>query len=107
MNTPAVIQPLSAGNEASGRSADRPALPAIRSLRAVLAISLFGTAFSGTLTYRELFGNSVLSCPSPGAPGTIFGYPACVYGLFMYATIAVVSMVGLRRSRLHRHSPAA
>lgn len=67
-----------------------------RALQVVFALSLAGVAFSGTLTYNEFFGASALSCPAPGAPGTILGYPACVYGLVMYAVIAVVSGLGLR-----------
>src|SRR5689334_17191999 len=67
-----------------------------RALKIVLAISLFGAAFSGTLTYRELTGASAQQCPSPGAPGTILGYPACVYGLAMYLIIASVSLWGLK-----------
>jgi hypothetical protein len=73
-----------------------------RALYIILAISLFGVAFSGTLTYRELFGHTAAACPSPGAPGTILGYPACVYGFFMYLTISGVALGGLiagRRSR--------
>lgn len=70
-----------------------------RALQVVFALSLAGVAFSGTLTYREFFGASALSCPSPGAPGTILGYPACVYGLVMYVAIAVVSGLGLMSSR--------
>ena len=70
-----------------------------RALQVVFTISLIGVAFSGTLTYRELTGATALTCPSPGAPGTIFGYPACVYGLLMYAILAIVSGLGLRKSR--------
>jgi uncharacterized membrane protein len=70
-----------------------------RALQVVFTLSLMGVAFSGTLTYRELFGGSALSCPSPGAPGTILGYPACVYGLVMYVAIAVISGLGLLGSR--------
>lgn len=70
-----------------------------RALKAVLGISIFGACFSGTLTWRELFGNAVLSCPSPGAPGTIFGYPACVYGFVMYTVLVIVAALGLRRPR--------
>lgn len=65
-------------------------------LRTVLGISLVGACFSGVLTWRELFGASALSCPAPGAPGTVFGYPACVYGFFMYLALVVVSGLGLR-----------
>jgi uncharacterized membrane protein len=70
-----------------------------RALQVVFAISLIGVAFSGTLTYRELTGATALTCPSPGAPGTILGYPACVYGLVMYTILAIVSGWGLRSSR--------
>lgn len=68
-------------------------------LQSILALSLFGTVFSGALTYNELFGASALSCPAPGAPGTVFGYPACVYGFFMYLAIVVLSALGLRAMR--------
>ena len=60
-------------------------------LKAVFGISLFGACFSGVLTWRELFGSSAMACPSPGAPGTVFGYPACVYGFFMYIALAAIS----------------
>lgn len=68
-----------------------------RALQWIFGISTFGTAFSGVLSYRELMGPSALSCPAPGAPGTVFGYPACVYGFFMYLLIAVISGLGLRQ----------
>lgn len=70
-------------------------MPPRLALKVVFAISLFGTVFSGTLSYLELFANTA-SCPAPGAPGTIFGYPACVYGFFMYLALAIVSGFGLR-----------
>ena len=75
-----------------------------RALYIILGISLFGVAFSGTLTYREVFAHTAAACPSPGAPGTVLGYPACVYGFFMYLVIASTALVGLvagRRSRSH------
>jgi hypothetical protein len=75
-----------------------------RALQLVFVISLCGVTFSGTLTYNEVFGRTALACPSPGAPGTIFGYPACVYGLFMYIVIAGISGAGLwsnRRTLFH------
>jgi hypothetical protein len=71
-----------------------------RSLQAVFGIALVGLAFSGYLSYRELFASQpVQSCPSVGAPGTVFGYPACIYGFFMYLAIVVVAGIGLRRGR--------
>ena len=74
----------------------------LRALQLILGLSLFGTLFSGTLTYRELFGQTALSCPAPGAPGTVFGWPACVYGFFMYLIIAAVSAAGIRGVRQER-----
>jgi hypothetical protein len=79
---------------------ERVAIP--RALQLILGLSLFGTVFSGTLSYRELFGQTALSCPAPGAPGTVFGWPACVYGFFMYLIVASVSAAGLRGARRER-----
>jgi len=73
-----------------------------RALYIILAISLFGVAFSGTLTYREVFAHSAAVCPSPGAPGTVLGYPACVYGFFMYLIIMGVAVSGLIAGRHSR-----
>jgi len=84
-----------------------------RALLIILVFALAGLAFSGTLTYREVFA-AAATCPSPGAPGTILGYPACVYGFFMYLGVAAVAAWGLlsgRRTReaigpeLHRTEP--
>lgn len=70
-----------------------------RALQFIFGISVVGVAFSGTLTYGELFAGTAASCPSPGAPGTVFGYPACVYGLIMYAVIAAISGAALWQGR--------
>jgi uncharacterized membrane protein len=74
----------------------------VRFLRRVLwivfVISLAGVAFSATLSYLELTGTAA-SCPAVGVPGTIFGLPACVYGLVMYSILAALSGFGLFRSR--------
>ncbi len=66
-----------------------------RALQLILVFALAGLVFSGTLTYREVFAGAA-TCPSPGAPGTILGYPPCVYGLVMYLAITVISIGGLR-----------
>lgn len=73
-----------------------------RALQIILAVSVFGAIFSGVLTYGELFGDQAMSCPSPGAPGTVWGFPACVYGFFMYLAIAVTAGLGLFGARLTR-----
>jgi ABC-type tungstate transport system substrate-binding protein len=68
-----------------------------RALQAILTVAVIGLVFSGVLTYREFFGSgAIASCPSPGAPGTVFGYPACVYGFFMYVIITGLAVLGLR-----------
>ena len=80
-----------------------------RALQIILGISLFGVAFSGALSYREIFGQTAAVCPSPGAPGTVFGYPACVYGFFMYLIVAGTAVTGLvagRRSHARRDGVA-
>ena len=69
-------------------------------LQTILTISLIGLAFSGWLTSQELFGSAARGCPAPGAVGTVLGYPACVYGFFMYLVIAVAAMLGLRHPQV-------
>jgi uncharacterized membrane protein len=68
-------------------------------LLVILLLGIGGLAFSGYLTYGELFAETAASCPSPGAPGTVLGYPACVYGFFMYLAIVIAAAVGLARTR--------
>ena len=76
-----------------------------RALQVILGISLFGVAFSGSLTYQEIFAKTAAVCPSPGAPGTVLGYPACVYGFFMYLLVAGTAVAGLVSGR-RRHATA-
>ena len=76
-----------------------------RALWITFLLSSFGAVFSGTLTYQELFGTSALACPAPGAAGTVFGYPACVYGFGMFVLLAVVSGVGLWSTRVAKDLP--
>jgi uncharacterized membrane protein len=68
-------------------------------LKIVLVISLVGVAFSGTLTYREVVRGLGGGCSTGGAPGTILGYPACVYGLAMYLLLVATASLGLRSER--------
>jgi uncharacterized membrane protein len=70
-----------------------------RALQAVLAVSLVGAAFSGTLVYREACSAAGGGCAAGGAPGAILGLPACVYGLFMYLVLVTLSALGLRSRR--------
>lgn len=66
-----------------------------RWIQGAVALSLFGAIFSGGLTYRELFQGAA-KCPAPGAPGTVFGYPACVYGFVMFTALLVTCSIALR-----------
>jgi uncharacterized membrane protein len=79
-------------------------MTARRALQIILGVGLFGLMFSGFLTYREFFapaGAAAPSCSPIGAPGTIFGYPPCVYGFFMYLVIVALALWGLREKRPH------
>lgn len=66
-----------------------------QTLVVVLAFAVVGLIFSGVFSYRELFTVTTLSCPTVGAPGSIFGYPACVYGFYLYLVLTVVAAAGL------------
>jgi hypothetical protein len=68
-----------------------------RMLWMVFGVSLAGCAFSGVVTYRDLVGR-LTTCPAIGAPGTILGVPACVFGLLMFAFLALVSGFALIRT---------
>lgn len=75
---------------------DAPTWGMKRALQVILAIGVFGLLFSGYLSYGELYApRTGPACPTVGEPGTILGYPACVYGFFMYLAIVVVASVGL------------
>lgn len=71
-------------------------MKAKRALQVILSLAIAGVLFSGYLSYQELFGGTLGSCPAPGAPGTVLGYPACVYGFLMFVVIAVMAALGLR-----------
>jgi uncharacterized membrane protein len=75
-----------------------------RALQIILVVSIGGLAFSGYLTYLELFaaGPAPTTCEPLGEPGTIAGYPPCVYGFVMYLVVATVAVVGLLRGRRRR-----
>jgi hypothetical protein len=78
-----------------------------RALQIIFALALFGTVFSGVLSYGELFGPTAQTCPAPGAPGTVFGYPACVYGFFLFLAISGIAAAGLRAGSAARRSTPA
>ena len=67
-------------------------------LWSIFAVSLGGVAFSGVLTYQEL-SRQANACTPLGQPGTLFGYPPCIYGLVMYALVAALAAWGLASRR--------
>ena len=76
-----------------------------RALQIILVIGVVGLVFSGVLSYHEVFGRlSEGKCPAPGAPGTVFGYPACVYGFLMYLAVTIVAAAGLAGRRGEQHA---
>ena len=68
-----------------------------RSLWTVLAISVAGIAFSGTLSYRELSAR-LTACPAVGGSCAILGIPTCVYGLVMFGFLALIAGLALVRT---------
>lgn len=68
-----------------------------RALQVLLVIGLMGMSFSGALTVREFTTNTGGGCSALGAPGTVFGYPPCVYGLVMYTIVVIVAGLGLKK----------
>jgi hypothetical protein len=71
-------------------------MPSRIALKIIFAIGLAGLAFSGYLSYNELFATCTVGCPIVQAPGP-FGLPACVYGFFMYLAVAMIAALGLRK----------
>ncbi len=68
-----------------------------KALQTVLGIGIAGLAFSGFLSYQEFFGTCAAGCPVLNPSSTVFGYPACVYGFFMYAAIVLIAGLGLQK----------
>ena len=63
----------------------------------ILIISIAGILFSGYLSYTELFaGFCGASKLGMGSCTNVFQIPACVYGLFMYLIVFVISWLGLK-----------
>jgi uncharacterized membrane protein len=71
-------------------------MPMKRALWIILGIGIAGLAFSGYLTFEEFFAvEAAASCTPIRQPGTMLGYPPCVYGFAMYAFIVIVASLGL------------
>lgn len=69
-------------------------------LKIILAISIVGVLFSGYLSYTEIFaGFCGASKLGMGNCSNVFNIPACVYGLFMYLLIFILSLIGLNNKK--------
>jgi len=71
-------------------------MSARKALQVILIVSLMGVSFSGVLTWKEFAEAGAQGCTLGGAPGTVLGAPACVYGLVMYLILAATAALGLR-----------
>lgn len=68
----------------------------------ILFVAAGGLAFSGYLSYRELFASAPVQCTPLGESGTVLGAPPCIYGFFMYLAIVVMAALALSRRRTAR-----
>lgn len=64
------------------------------SLQILVALGYLGMAFSGYLSYAEMYGSSAATCTAQGGSCDILGYPACIYGFFMFAAVAIIACAG-------------
>ncbi|MFH1207583.1 MAG: vitamin K epoxide reductase family protein [Patescibacteria group bacterium] len=66
----------------------------------VLVVAIGGIIFSGYLSYYNLWGpgcsEAIISCGPK--PIEIFGLPQCIYGFFMYAIVAVLSVAAMAKN---------
>lgn len=65
-------------------------------LKIICWIAILGMAFSGYLSYGELFAQS---CLLKGECSIVGGIPACVYGFFMYAIVLIIGILGLNSKK--------
>ncbi len=65
-------------------------------LKIIFGISIAGMAFSGYLSYTELFQKF---CALGGGCTSIIGLPSCVYGFVMYAIVFVIALLGLKAKK--------
>ena len=63
-------------------------------LKTIMIIAIAGMAFSGYLSYTELFKQV---CAAGGGCSTIGGIPTCMYGFIMYTIVLIVSILGMKR----------
>jgi uncharacterized membrane protein len=65
--------------------------------KAIFIIALVGMLFSGFLTVQKLFSGT---CSLKEGCAYLFGLPTCLYGLIMFAAIALISfLVIIKKTR--------
>jgi uncharacterized membrane protein len=94
-SAPSFVRDQLAGPVAATDRAMKPLLAII------VIVAVAGLAFSGYLSYRELFAGAG-QCTPLGDSGTIFGAPPCIYGFFMYLAIVVMAAFALFHRRATR-----
>ncbi len=66
----------------------------------ILVVAIGGALFSGYLSYYTLFttgcSEALITCGGAN-PVLIVGLPTCVYGLVMFAAVAVLAVIGLKK----------
>lgn len=69
----------------------------------VFVFALLGVLLSGYLSWYNIWGpgchQAVISCSGGGRSVLIFGLPTCIYGFFMFLSVAVLSLL-VARGRL-------
>ena len=69
------------------------------SLLLITILSALGVAFSGVLSFQELFANGSLASPLLSCTAKtqqLFNLPTCVYGLAIYLLIFTLALLGYR-----------
>jgi uncharacterized membrane protein len=66
-------------------------------LKLILVIAILGMAFSGYLSYTELFAGFCGAAKlGMGNCTNVFQIPACVYGFVMYLIVLIIAILGLK-----------
>ena len=65
------------------------------SLQILVALGYAGMAFSGYLSYIELYGKTAAACALQGGGCNILGFPACVYGFLMFSAVTIIACMGM------------
>lgn len=65
----------------------------MKTIHAILALSIGGTLFSGFLTVTKLFSGS---CPLAEGCPYFLGYPSCLWGLLLFGTLFLAALLHMK-----------